>query len=131
MADPIIVKEWLAKAKSDFKFAEANLHDENGFYDQICFHFQQSAEKYLKAYIICFGLSFSKVHDLTNLLRVCTIHDPTLASLHESCILLNSAYIETRYPVHWPTNYTNESAVEAHTALIEISKAVLSRINLS
>jgi HEPN domain-containing protein len=129
MADPLIIKEWLDKADSDVQFAKANLRDTDGFYDQICFHFQQAAEKYLKAYIICFGLSFSKVHDLTHLLRTCSAHDPALACLHESCILLNSAYIETRYPVHWPTNYTKESAEEAHAALVEISNAVLFRIN--
>jgi hypothetical protein len=30
--------------------------------------------------------------------------------LKEDCITLNTAYIETRYPVSWPTSYTKEFA---------------------
>jgi ribosome-associated protein YbcJ (S4-like RNA binding protein) len=52
MADPSIVREWLDKADEDFRFAEANLREGSEFYAQICFHFQQAAEKYLKAFII-------------------------------------------------------------------------------
>jgi HEPN domain-containing protein len=60
MADPLIVKEWLEKADEDFRFAETNLRSGNEFYTQISFHFQQAAEKYLKAYIIHKGLAFDK-----------------------------------------------------------------------
>lgn len=49
MADPAVVREWLHKADEDFRFAEANLREESEFYAQLCFHFQQAAEKYLKA----------------------------------------------------------------------------------
>ncbi len=67
MADPLIVTEWLDKADEDFDFAEVNLRTGNGFCAQICFHFQQAAEKYLKAYIIHKGLAFERVHDLLHL----------------------------------------------------------------
>ncbi len=49
MADLKIVNEWLSKADEDFHFAVANLKEGSNFYAQICFHFQQAAEKYLKA----------------------------------------------------------------------------------
>lgn len=42
-----IVKEWIKKADEDFDFAEVVL-EHKAFYPQICFHFQQAAEKYLK-----------------------------------------------------------------------------------
>lgn len=51
MADPSIVKEWLDKADEDLCFAEADLAEGSEFYSPICFHFQQAAEKYLKAYL--------------------------------------------------------------------------------
>ena len=130
MVDSSVVKEWLDKAENDLLFAEANLRDEHEFYPQICFHFQQAAEKYLKASIIRYELGLAKVHDLTHLLKLCITHDSTLSCVTESCILLNSAYIETRYPVHWPTNYTRATAEEAHAALTEIPSAVMARINL-
>ncbi|WP_298434401.1 HEPN domain-containing protein [Geobacter sp.] len=124
MADPSIVKEWLDKADEDFRFAEANLWEGSEFFSQICFHFQQAAEKYLKAYIIGKGLAFDKVHDLVRLLKTCSAHESAFAGLKEDCILLNAAYIETRYPVHWPTSYTKETAEQAHAAALNIAKTV-------
>jgi HEPN domain-containing protein len=128
MADPVIVKEWMSKAEEDFRFAESNLEEGSEFFAQICFHFQQAAEKYLKACIIANDLPFEKVHDLVHLLRICSGRDPLLAELKEECILLNSAYIETRYPVHWPTDYTRETAGQAHDAAAKIAQAVKDRL---
>ena len=116
MADPAIVREWMKKADEDFYFAESSLLDGSVFYAQLCFHFQQSAEKYLKSFIIGKGLQFDKVHDLVHLLRICAAHSAEFSDFKEDCILLNTAYIETRYPVHWPTDYTKETAELAHVA---------------
>lgn len=64
MVDKKVIKEWLNKADEDIGFALKNLEDKsNTFYSQICFHFQQSAEKYLKAYIVAYELQFKKIHD--------------------------------------------------------------------
>jgi len=52
MADIEIISEWLKKADEDFQFALINLKEQRPFYAQICFHFHQVAEKYLKAYIV-------------------------------------------------------------------------------
>lgn len=72
MADPKIIEEWLSKADDDFNFADANLKEESTFYAQICFHFQQAAEKYLKALIIAYDLEFEKIHNLVNLVKTCS-----------------------------------------------------------
>ena len=124
MADLSIVREWLEKADEDFNFAEASLRDGSGFYAQLCFHFQQAAEKYLKAFIIAKGLNFDRVHDLVHLLKTCSAHTHEFGELKEECILLNSAYIETRYPVHWPTEYSRETAEEASRAAGKIARRV-------
>jgi HEPN domain-containing protein len=124
MADPAIAKEWLEKADEDFLFAEANLRDGSEFYAQLCFHFQQAAEKYLKAYIIGKGLPFDRVHDLVHLLKTCSAHKQEFSELKEECILLNTAYIETRYPVHWPTDYTRETMEQAQLAAGRIARMV-------
>ena len=74
MPDRKVVKEWIEKAESDYKFACMCLQDTAGeFFSQICFHFQQDAQ-------------FSK--------------------LTEECEFLIDFYIDTRYPVHWPTTST-------------------------
>ncbi len=128
MADPLVVKEWLQMADEDFGFAETNFRGGSEFYAQICFHFQQAAEKYLKAYIIGKGLTFDKVHDLVHLLKTCATFEPAFAALKEDCITLNTAYIETRYPVHWPTSYTKETAEQSHTAALNIARMVRSQL---
>jgi HEPN domain-containing protein len=71
MVDVEIIKEWISKADDDFGFALINLQEGKRFTAQICFHFQQSAEKYLKAYIISHDLEFRKTHDLPALLEIC------------------------------------------------------------
>ncbi|MEW6350579.1 MAG: HEPN domain-containing protein [Thermodesulfobacteriota bacterium] len=124
MANPVIVQEWLEKADEDFRFAEAGLNGGSEFYAQLCFHFQQAAEKYLKAFIIARDLALEKVHDLVHLLKTCSTFDPAFAALKEDCITLNAAYIETRYPVHWPTSYTKDTADQSHTAALNIARMV-------
>ena len=124
MADSKIVKEWLAKAEEDFNFAKINLEEDNKFYSQICFHFQQSAEKYLKAYIYAYDLEFEKIHNLVALLKICGKRDAPLLSLMEQCELLSTAYIDTHYPVHWPTNYSKEKTQKMQEAASKIAHAV-------
>jgi len=75
MVDRLIIDEWLAKAENDFEFARMVFAEEKEYYDQICFHFQQSAEKFLKAYIIANDLGFERTHDLPLLLQKCTQKD--------------------------------------------------------
>lgn len=124
MADPKIVGEWLNKADEDFNFADANLSEGSNFYAQICFHFHQSAEKYLKAFIIAYDLEFEKIHNLINLLKICNEKEPALYTLLEHCEFLNVFYIDTRYPVHWPTNYTRERAIKAKDAAKNIAEGI-------
>jgi HEPN domain-containing protein len=71
MAEPRLIDEWLKKAEEDYQFAASVLEDST-FYAQICFHFHQAAEKYLKAFIVARDLDFQKIHgnkSKTNLLE--------------------------------------------------------------
>ena len=130
MVDAKIVREWIQKADEDLDFA-VSIVDESPFYAQICFHFQQAAEKYLKSVIIADELNFQKIHDLVALLKSCLKNRPDLAELMPDCKLLNGFYIDTRYPVHWPSNYSKETALEAMKAAEAIRdkiKAALSEV---
>ena len=115
MADPQLVQEWLDKAEEDFGFA-ASVIKESPYFAQICFHFHQAAEKYLKAHIIAYDLEFEKIHDLPVLLEICMQRDPGLQIILDDCKFLNRYYIEASYPVHWPTNYNKEEAQKAKLA---------------
>ena len=83
MVDPSIIREWTSKADEDFEFARINLDEGKNFYAQICFHLQQAAEKYLKAFIIALDLEFRRVHDLGLLLKICSAKDPSFEDLRE------------------------------------------------
>ncbi|MFH1704101.1 MAG: HEPN domain-containing protein [Nitrospirota bacterium] len=124
-----IVREWIAKADDDFGFALANHEEGKPFLALICFHFQQSAEKYLKAYIVAHGLEFKKTHDLHALLKTCTQKDTSLEQINADCEYLNTFYIETRYPVHWPTHFTEKEAVKAKSAAHRIRQWITSALD--
>jgi len=112
MVNSKIIDEWLAKADEDFEFAVSVIEDSK-FYAQICFHFHQAAEKYLKSLIIAWNFEFKKIHDLPVLLKPCISKDNSLNILLDDCNFLNRFYIDTRYPVHWPANYTRSEALKS------------------
>lgn len=114
-----IAEEWIRKADEDFGFASAGL-EHTDFFAQICFHFQQAAEKYLKAFIIARHLPFRSVHSLMELLELCKEQAVEFAQLTEACRFLNPFYIDARYPVHWPTQYDRETALAAKGAAAEV-----------
>jgi HEPN domain-containing protein len=113
MGEGQLVREWLTKAAEDFAFARVNLEEGKPFYAQICFHFHQAAEKYLKAYIVAYDLDFRKIHDLPLLLKICAAHDPAADPLRDACEFLSAFSVETRYPVHWPTHFSREETQRA------------------
>ena len=128
MADRKIVEEWVSKAEEDFGFARVNLEEKKPFFAQICFHFHQAAEKYLKAYIVAHELEFRKIHELPLLLKICSEKDPSFEQVRDECEFLNAHYIDTRYPVHWPTNFSADETQKAFEASSRIRSLVLDKL---
>jgi HEPN domain-containing protein len=128
MADPRLAREWLAKAGEDYCFAQVNLEEQKPFWAQICFHYHQAAEKYLKAYIVAHDLVFRKAHDLILLLQICAARDPTVETLRPACEYLTAYYVETRYPVHWPTDFSREAAIRASESAAQVKSWAEARI---
>ncbi len=115
MKDSKIFQEWLEKAEEDYGFAVESIQDTN-YYAQVCFHFHQAAEKYLKTFIVAHDLEFRAVHNLIELLKICETKVSGASTIEEACYYLNPFYIDTRYPVHWPTHYDKETADRAMDA---------------
>lgn len=118
-----VVKEWIEKAEEDFGFACISL-EQTDYFAQVCFHFQQAVEKYLKAFIIAKNLKFRPVHNLLELFEICKQKDLKIEKIEEECHYLNPFYIDTRYPVHWPTNYNKETALKAKDSAEKIRNFV-------
>jgi len=58
------------------------------------------------------------------LLETCKKKETSLEKIEEACRYLNPFYIDTRYPVHWPTRYDKETAIKAKDSASEIGKWV-------
>jgi len=120
-----IIKEWIEKAEEDFGFASISI-EHTDYFAQICFHFRQADEKYLKAFIIANELGFRPIHNLIELLETCREKEPRIEEVEEDCHYLNPFYIDTRYPVHWPAHYDKETAIKARDSAEEIRKWIRS-----
>lgn len=121
--------EWIKKAEEDFQFAKTILEEEKEFFDQICFHFQQAAEKYLKAYIVAKNLEFRKIHELPTILDICVSYDVSFEDLREECEYLTEFYLETRYPTLWPGKTTKEHTRNALGAAERIRNFVKRKLS--
>ena len=94
-----IAKEWVEKAENDFSAAELTLHGgEAPIIDAVCFHSQQCAEKYLKAFLQENQIRFERRHELIPLLELCLTLDEEFEILRDSLQSLEQYGVLIRYP---------------------------------
>lgn len=87
------LNEWISKAEQDFEYARIGMRQrKNVLYDGVCFHAQQCAEKYIKAFLVRHKIGFRKTHDLIELQRLCTQVDPAFGLITEPLKLLFRRY---------------------------------------
>jgi HEPN domain-containing protein len=73
MSNPAPVAEWVRVAEADYEAALALAKPRKNFlYQSVCFHCQQCAEKYLKAFLQKHGTEPPRIHSLLNLNKACT-----------------------------------------------------------
>jgi len=93
-----ITSEWIGKAEADFATARReSLATDTPNYDAVCFHAQQCAEKYLKAFLQA-NIPFPKTHDLADLLNLTLSIEPTWTSMTADLNTLSAFAVEYRYP---------------------------------
>jgi HEPN domain-containing protein len=113
-----LVSEWVAKAEDDFHTATRERRarrDPNP--DAVCFHAQQSVEKYMKAWLLHYRVAFGRTHDLGELLHLCLPKRPMWELLRDSVLLLNQYAVEIRYPGE---SATLSEAREAYEILVRL-----------
>ena len=65
------VRDWVQKAEDDFKVAADLLSGGRKYATTaICFHAQQSIEKYAKAYLVYEGIHFARTHNIEDLIAL-------------------------------------------------------------
>jgi len=94
-----LAKEWLRYAKSDLNTARHMFMDVNPKETEIsCYHTQQCAEKSLKAYLIAKGTEPPYIHDLVELIKLCTAMEASFSTIQPYCVSLNPYGVQVRYP---------------------------------
>jgi HEPN domain-containing protein len=119
-------EEWVAKAEADFKAAVAlrDLEPEP-MLDAACFHAQQCAEKYLKAYLVEDGVRFRRVHDLEHLFELVLQAHPEIDDLRSELDDLTSLGMESRYPGTWVLAEDADRAIALATTVRDIVRRAL------
>ncbi|OIP41669.1 hypothetical protein AUJ95_02910 [Candidatus Desantisbacteria bacterium CG2_30_40_21] len=112
---------WFKKANNDLKNANIVIEAEDAPVDTVCFHCQQSAEKYLKGFLVYHNIKFEKQHDLDYLLDLCYQIDSSFDSLRDMAENLIPYAVESRYP----TDPFYEYPVEEGKDMIKITKDIM------
>jgi HEPN domain-containing protein len=108
-----LVAEWIEKAEGDYHTAEREWRVRKfPNYDAVCFHAQQCAEKYLKAFLLQRQIPFRPIHDLEVLLGSTIPVSPEFEFVRDRLLLLNDYAVDIRYPGEVATKD------EAHSAQI-------------
>lgn len=109
-----IMDEWVEKAEGDFRTAEREARVRKGpNYDAVCFHAQQCAEKYLKAFLTQHQIPFRPIHDLEVSLELIIPISPDFELVRDLLLLLNDYAVDVRYPGEAATKEESRAAVKA------------------
>lgn len=111
-----LVRGWVRKAESDLIAMRASASA--GSSDAACFHAQQAAEKYLKAFLAHGNCAVPQTHNLFKLIGFCATIDPSFADLKDLSELLTPFAVEVRYDMDfWPAADTVSQALDAATTI--------------
>jgi len=90
--------EWVKFATENLQVAKREIKHETPACHTICFLCRESAEKFLKAYLISKGWELKKTHDIVELLGYCSNYDKEFILLVEEGSILNDYIADGRYP---------------------------------
>lgn len=111
-----LARAWFRKGDSDFENAQLCFSAGKSL-DTACFHCQQAAEKWIKAFLIARQIQFPFSHDLLRLLDVCGTALPDLQSLQKCAAQLNPYAVVLRYDSEfWPDEEVVADALQAAQA---------------
>ena len=122
---PPEIKEWIDKAEADWATAQREFRVRRRTnFDAVCFHSQQSVEKYLKTRLVAADIAFPKTHDLVALLGLVLKAEPLWQPWKEPLAKLTHYAVTVRYP--------GESAERADAAeALRLAKLIRAEIRVS
>ena len=93
-----IAQEWFEIANLDYESAKYLQNMQPVPIEIICYHCQQTAEKYLKGFLAFHGKEVTKTHDLVLLNKLCQKIDAKFQQIAEDALLLTDYGVNIRYP---------------------------------
>ena len=108
---------WARLAEDDWRLAVSLLRRKRLPVSGICFHAQQSAEKYLKSLLVSRQIFFPKTHDLVFLNSLCEQNGIISGFAEEELMLLTEFAVQVRYPGEEPDETDARRAVEIARAV--------------
>lgn len=104
MDEKDIALEWFKFANEDLSSAEFLLNKVPTPLEIICYHCQQSAEKYLKGFLLLNGEKLQRTHDLIFLNNICKKYSSEFENIDDDCLELIDYGVEVRYPMNIQLN---------------------------
>ncbi len=99
MPEAVLIAEWIQKAEDDYENALYLLRRrKRPSPAMVCYLCQQSAEKYLKAFLMKHNVDFERTHNLKDLNESCAKLDGSFDFITDWLKVLNPYATETRYP---------------------------------
>jgi len=109
----VLAREWVEKAEADLRTGEReSAAAQYPNYDDVCFHAQQCAEKYLKALLQVRNIAFPRTHDLLELLHLLEPPEGAVDELRASFASLSPYSAMFRYPGESATSAMASQALE-------------------
>ena len=99
-----VSKEWFKYAERDLESAIFLIKMHPVPIEIICYHCEQSAEKYLKGYLILKQNNVEKTHDLGLLNKKSLLIEPAFCEIEDECLELIPYGVQVRYPYELEVN---------------------------
>jgi len=122
-----VVNQWVKLAERDLLTAKLMLEASPVISDIVCFHSQQAAEKFLKAFLVKNQIEFTKTHNIMVLINLCAKIDNSFKDELSEADILTDYAVEIRYPDDW-YEPTMEEAREAYEISLRVKDFVLEKL---
>lgn len=96
LQDSLNPYDWIRVARKDWHRMKRSLQDNDP--EAAGFFFQQSLEKYLKAFLLQHGWELRKIHALHDLLSEAVKYKPEIEPFRKLCEHVSGYYLADRYP---------------------------------
>lgn len=123
-----LVDEWILKAEEDFESAKSLIKKrKRPVPNVVCFHCQQSIEKYLKAFLTKNSHEPPATHDLQRLNNICLKVAKDFEQIRDGLDILNAYSVDFRYPGEGATIRESKTAFQIAS---KIRKFLISKLKV-